>query len=259
MRVRILRTICTVIARTMLRARQRRPLSFLALYGAVFIRFEVGVRTLPQLEQELGPLWPRAVALSAIVMACLLAVGLYSSRQRVQLSGILARLMVALLASSCAMVAFFYAVPSLRLGRGVAALAVTLVLCGVVASRLIFARVADEEIFKRRVLVYGAGSAATAIARLRRANDRHGFTLAGFVKPPGEPPAVPTERVLEAGGDLRSLCGRLGVTEIVVAMDDRRRAFPDPRACLTAVWRVSTSPSSSLSSSAKPGACASTC
>jgi sugar transferase (PEP-CTERM system associated) len=205
-------------------------LSFLALYAAVFIRFDVGVRTLPQLEQELGlgALWPRAVALSAIVMACLLAVGLYSSRQRVQLSGILARLLVALLASSCAMVALFYAVPSLRLGRGVAALAVTLVLCGVVASRLIFARVADEEIFKRRVLVYGAGSTATAIARLRRANDRHGFTLAGFVQPPGEPPAVPAERVLDAGGDLRSLCGRLGVTEIVVAMDDRRRGFPIP-------------------------------
>ena len=180
-------------------------LSFLALYAAVFIRFEVGVRTLPLLEREqLGPLWPRGVAFSAIVMACLLAVGLYSSRQRVQLSGILARLMVALLVSSCAMVALFYVVPSLRLGRGVAALAVTLVLCGVVASRLIFARVADEEIFKRRVLVYGAGTAATAIARLRRAADRHGFTLAGFVQPPSEPCAVPTERVLDAEGDLCS-------------------------------------------------------
>jgi sugar transferase (PEP-CTERM system associated) len=202
-------------------------LSFLALYAAVFLRFEVGVRTLPLLERELGPLWPRGVAFSAIVMACLLAVGLYSSRQRVQLSGILARLMVALLASSCAMVALFYAVPSLRLGRGVAALAVTLVLCGVVASRLIFARVADQEIFKRRVLVYGVGHVASAIARLRRST-RHAFALAGFVQPPGEERVVPPEEVLDSEGDLCRLCDRIGITEVVVAMDDRRRGFPIP-------------------------------
>jgi sugar transferase (PEP-CTERM system associated) len=203
-------------------------LSFLALYAAVFIRFDVGFHTLPLLERELGPLWPRGVAFSAIVMACLLAVGLYSSRQRVQLSGILARLLVAVLVSAGAIAALFYVVPSLRLLRGVPALAVILVLCSVLASRLIFARVADEEIFKRRVLVYGAGSTATAVARLRRSTDRHGFALAGFVQPPGEQCAVAPERVLDAAGGLSSLCGRLRVTEIVVAMDDRRRGFPLP-------------------------------
>ena len=203
-------------------------LAFLALYAAASIRFDVGMGELPELEQQYGPLWPRGVAFSVIVVGCLLAFGLYNSRQRVQFSGILARVVVALVVSACATAALFYVVPSLHLGRGVAGLAVLLVLCGVMVSRLAFARVADEEIFKRRVLVYGAGSTATAVARLRRSSDRAGFALAGFVQPPGEPCAVAPERVLDAAGGLSNLCGRLGVTEIVVAMDDRRRGFPLP-------------------------------
>jgi len=203
-------------------------LAFLALYAAASIRFDVGMHELPELERQYGPLWPRGVAFSAIVIGCLLAFGLYNSRQRVRLSGTLARLLVALIVSSSATAALFYVVPSLRLGRGVAGLAVLLMLCAAVVSRLLFARVADEDIFKRRVLVFGAGSAASTIAALRRSSDRHGFSLAGFVQPPAEERVVAAERVLDSSDDLCALCDRLGITEVVVAMDDRRRGFPIP-------------------------------
>jgi sugar transferase (PEP-CTERM system associated) len=201
-------------------------LSFLALYAALRIRFPS--YTLDALGQEFGPLWPRSFAFSAIVVTCLLAFGLYNSRQRTQLSGILARLLLALLVSSCTVAALFYILPTNHPFRGVAAIAVGLSVCGVLASRAVFARVADEEIFKRSVLVYGSGHAASAIARLRRSADRHGFALAGFVQPPGEERVVPSERVLESAGDLCALCERLGITEVVVAMDDRRCGFPIP-------------------------------
>jgi sugar transferase (PEP-CTERM system associated) len=133
-----------------------------------------------------------------------------------------------LLVSSCAIAALFYVMPSLHLLRGVAALAVILALGAVVGSRLIFARVADEEIFKRRVLVYGAGSSAYALATLRLSTDRHGFELAGFVRAPGEERVIAAERMLDDSGDLSALCERYGITEVVVAMDDRRRGFPIP-------------------------------
>ena len=48
----------------------------------------------------------------------------------------------------------------------------------------------------------------------------------GLVADPGEEPAVPTGRLLDPAGDLRELCERLNVSEVVVAMDDRRRGFP---------------------------------
>src|ERR1700674_2160057 len=174
--------------------------AFLALYAAVLIRSQTPISHLPNLEQELGPLWPRGLAFSLIVAVCLLAFGLYSSRQRAQLGGIFVRLVAALVVASGAIAAVFYLIPSLHLWRGVAALAVFGTGCAVLASRLVFARVIDQEIFKKRVLVYGAGAAAAAVANLRRSADRRGFFLTGFVRPPGEDQAVPVERLLDAAG-----------------------------------------------------------
>src|SRR6266446_9413619 len=128
-------------------------LAFLALYAAVLIRFQAPIKHLSSLEQELGPLWPRGLLFSVIVAVCLLAFGLYSSRQRAQLGGIFVRLVAALAVASGAIAAVFYLIPSLQLWRGVSALAVFGTGCGVLISRLVFARVADQEIFKKRVLV----------------------------------------------------------------------------------------------------------
>src|SRR2546429_4198687 len=201
-------------------------LAFLAVYAAVLLRFQTRFSHLSNLERELGPLRPRGLVFSAIVGVCLLAFGLYSSRRRAQVGGIFLRLAVALVVPSCAIAAVFYLIPSLHLWRGVAALAVLGTGCAVLISRLVFARAVDQEIFKRRVLVYGAGAAAASVANLRRSADRRGFLLTGFVCPPDEDPEVPAERLLDASGGLRELCERLNVSEVVVAMDDRRRGFP---------------------------------
>ena len=198
----------------------------IALYAAVCIRFTTPLSHLPLLENEIGPVWPRAVTYSVIVLVCLMAFGLYSARQRAQLSGVMVRVVAALLIASAVLAAVFYLVPALKLWRGVEALAVLLTGCGVVLSRIIFARAVDQDIFKRRVLVYGAGASAAAVARLRRSSDRRGFQLVGFVAADGEARGVPAERVLDDGADLRGLCEKLNVTEVVVAMDDRRRGFP---------------------------------
>jgi sugar transferase (PEP-CTERM system associated) len=84
----------------------------------------------------------------------------------------------------------------------------------------------DEEVFKRRVLVYGAGQSAAAIAGLRRRADRRGFHLAGFVPANAQERAVTLDRIEPVGKSLVQLCRELEVTEVVVAMDDRRSGFP---------------------------------
>jgi len=203
-------------------------LAFVALYAAVCIRFQIGVGELHALEHTFGPLWPRGAAFSAIVVTCLLAFGLYSSRQRAQLTGIFVRVVAALVVASCTIAAVFYLVKMLQVGRGITALAVTLTGAALLVSRVVFGRAVDDDIFKRRVVVYGAGAAAAAVAALRRSTDRRGFLLAGFIQPPGETRAVPENRLLDYEGDLSALCERLGITEVVVAMDDRRVGFPLP-------------------------------
>ncbi|MGH8133610.1 MAG: TIGR03013 family XrtA/PEP-CTERM system glycosyltransferase [Steroidobacteraceae bacterium] len=199
---------------------------FAAVYVAVVARFHGDFSSLGSLEGFHGALWPRALLFSLVMVTCLLAFGLYSARQRAQLSGILLRVAVALLTGFCITGTILYLVPALWLGRGVVFLAAIGALCGTSASRLIFSRVVDEDVFKRRVLVYGAGASAAAIANLRRRSDRRGFVLVGFVPAPGEERAVPADRIVDAAGGLVSLCEHLEVGEVVVAMDDRRQGFP---------------------------------
>src|SRR5690606_31740859 len=47
--------------------------------------------------------------------------------------------------------------------------------------RLFFVRSIDENVFRRKTLVYGAGAQAEAITGLRRRADRRGFQLVGTV------------------------------------------------------------------------------
>ncbi|HEY8510118.1 MAG TPA: TIGR03013 family XrtA/PEP-CTERM system glycosyltransferase [Steroidobacteraceae bacterium] len=172
--------------------------------------------------------WPRALLFSGVMITSLLAFGLYSSRQRARALGLTVRIVLAVGAGILVTSIVFSLIPQLSTGSGVLMGAGAGAFGGLIISRLAFSQFVDENIFKRRVLVYGAGRNAAAIANLRRRADRRGFTLVGFVQPEGEQRAVSAERMLDASGGLSQLCEKLDVDEVVVAMDDRRRGFPIP-------------------------------
>jgi sugar transferase (PEP-CTERM system associated) len=197
---------------------------FFALLAAAWMRFR---SPFVDIEETYGPLWPRALLFSAVMVTSMLAFGLYSGRQRARAFGILVRVVAAALVCLAATVVFFYLIPNLYIGRGVLAFAVVGAVAGVVVSRVVMTRVVGDETFKRRVLVYGSGRSASTIANLRRRTDRRGFTVVGFVQAPNEPRVVADDRMLKVGdGGLRELCERYGIEEVVVAMEDRRRGFP---------------------------------
>jgi sugar transferase (PEP-CTERM system associated) len=199
-------------------------LFFAVLIGAALVYFKAD---LASLQFPSGALWPRALLFSVVMVVSLLAVGLYSARQRARASGILARLIVAVIAGVVVTAALSHFVPSLRIEDGVLGFAALGSTGALVASRLVFSQIADENLFKRRVLVYGTGKNASSISNLRRRADRRGFVLAGFVQPEGEGCVIAPQMVLDpAGGHLSELCNERDVDEVVVAMDDRRRGFP---------------------------------
>jgi sugar transferase (PEP-CTERM system associated) len=199
-------------------------LFFTVLIGAALVYFRVD---LASLQFGSGALWPRALLFSVVMVVSLLAVGLYSSRQRARFSGILARVLVAVGAGVVVTAGLSYFFPSLRIDEGVLGYAGVGAAVALLASRLAFSQLADENLLKRRVLVYGTGKNSAAISNLRRRADRRGFVLAGFVRPEGESCIIAAQMVLDAaGGDLANLCALHDVDEVVVAMDDRRRGFP---------------------------------
>jgi sugar transferase (PEP-CTERM system associated) len=197
-----------------------------AFYGAIMARFGLGIDGLTDIARGYGSLWPRAVLFSGVMVICLLAFGLYSARQRAQVVGLAIRAGAALAAAVSLMAAVLYILPGVWIDRGVVAIAAAGAIPCAGLLRLLFYRVIDEDLFKRRVLVYGAGSRAAAIARLRRRTDRRGFVVVGFIQSPGDESTLPANQLLDMEPGMVVLCRSNRVDEVVVAMDDRRRGFP---------------------------------
>jgi sugar transferase (PEP-CTERM system associated) len=196
---------------------------FCGLLAARFLRFHWNPDAI---DYDQGSIWARGLLFAGATFACTMAFGLYSERQRARTVGILIRVVASVAAGVAITAVGFYLIPHLWIGRAVLLIAGLLVIALMLILRLGFSRLVDHTTFKRRVLVYGAGQRAKPIAGLRRSSDQRGFVLVGFVRPPGAELALPLERLVCGDGKLLDLCERHEVDEVVVAMDERREAFP---------------------------------
>ena len=198
-----------------------------ALYAAIFIRFAGSSATFAAFEASRGAFWPRALFISVVFILALAALGLYQLRQRARFTAVFVRLVIAMAVAQIALALIFYAAPGLDVGRGVIGLTGAFALTGLAITRFAFLRAVDEEFFKRRVLVWGAGARARAIGkRLRRRTDQRGFRIMGYVRAPGDGGDVPKGPMYRANTGLVRLALRNRIEEIVIAMDDRRKGFP---------------------------------
>jgi sugar transferase (PEP-CTERM system associated) len=197
---------------------------FFAPYAGVLLGLDAHTQEVGGL---FGPLFSRGALFAVVMFVCMAAMGLYNARQRSRLAGLLARVAASVLTGALLIAVVFYLFPQLQIGRGALMLSTALAFGGVVLVRAIWDTLVDEDLFKRRVLVYGAGRRAGSIARLRRRSDRRGFMIVGYLPAAGDAPSeIPETDKVRTRNDLLSLCVEQRVDEIVVAMDDRRQQFP---------------------------------
>jgi sugar transferase (PEP-CTERM system associated) len=174
----------------------------------------------------LGRLLPTAVLFSALTLASLVAVGLYATRQRTGLAGILVRIIAAVGNATAFSALAYYFIPVMRIERSVLLVTAALAVGACFLIRLLFERIVDEDLFKRRVLVYGAGQRARSLLELRRRADSRGFKIIGFMPTEGDQLGAPHDKLVERPADLYFWAAEHNLDEIVIAMDDRRRGFP---------------------------------
>jgi sugar transferase (PEP-CTERM system associated) len=197
---------------------------FGAPYAAASIWFSA---PLAVADAKFEALWPHGLSFSIAMTVGLLSTGLYSARQRAGFPGIFLRILASAAGSYVVLAVLFFSVPHLFMEGGLLRLTVTIGVLGCTGVRTIASRFLDGPIFKRRVIVYGAGTRAASISRLRRRTDQRGFSIAGYIPGPADDVCVPPMQVLVPGGDnLLRLCREKKIDDIVVAMDDRRKQFP---------------------------------
>jgi len=209
---------------------------WLALLDAVLfvLAFYSGTYLLTLLQPQLTsftaltPEIPSRAAIYAVVsIISLSAMGLYEPRMREGRSGVLIRTLGGFGATTLLMGIIFFLLPDFSIWRGAIMVTIGLSFTVNLASRAAFTNLADLDQFKRRVLVYGSGSAASTItSAMRRKTDRQGFTIVGFVRVDGEESRVTGERIINLRQSLAEYAQQTEIDQIVVALDNKRDQTP---------------------------------
>ena len=176
-------------------------------------------------ESALTP-WVQSAVLGALVLVSMVSMGLMSRRLRDGLSGVALRVILSVVAGST-LGALFLGLTLVHSLPFVQAMLFGLIcVLSLLLVRSIANRIIDDSLFKRTVLVYGAGNNAARIHQLRRRSDQRGFEVVGYIQPQAEDRVIPQERIIAPDCPLSELAKSREIDEIVVAMDDRRQRFP---------------------------------
>ncbi len=211
----------------------RTPLLLLALaeatvlYSALYVAALVCYGTVDSCTEILGPLAPRAALFASVVLVSLVAMGLYQFHQRFWFREAILRVVVGLTLGSVAVAVLFLVFPSIQLSREIASIAFGYSLAMLLAIRFYFIRTVDENLFRRRTMIYGAGERAARLLDLRRRADRRGFRIIGKMAAPGDAIVGDRSEVLITNGkSVTDYALEREADEIVIAMDERRGNLP---------------------------------
>src|SRR5690606_1299239 len=173
-----------------------------------------------------GALALQAALFAAIAMGGLLSVGLYRPRQHVAFNETLVRIATALALAAIVNTTLYYLLPAVAVPPKVQAYALILSAVALIGLRMAFYTFAGIERFKRNVLVFGRGEAAAALAKLCAEQGERSFRIVGYISVHGEKPNAACTPVLECDRSLLEIARANDIDEIVVALDNRRKAVP---------------------------------
>jgi sugar transferase (PEP-CTERM system associated) len=211
----------------------RTPLLLLAvveasvLFSALYVAAVITCGSVANCELLNGPLAPKALLMTSLVLVSLVCMGLYQFHQRIWYREAVLRVFVGVSAGFVVAASIYQLVPQFNVegNAGKIAFAYSLVL--LLGVRYYFVRTVDENVFRRRTLIYGAGETAASLMDLRRRADRRGFRVVGKVAAPGDTIVGDRSEVLMTNGkNIVDIAVEKYADEIVIAMDEKRGNLP---------------------------------
>ncbi|MCA1661042.1 MAG: TIGR03013 family PEP-CTERM/XrtA system glycosyltransferase [Novosphingobium sp.] len=181
-----------------------------------------------QIGMELGHFttrWFQLGSFALLIQLAMVAVGVYGPDALRSMRYAAARLLVAVSIGIIALSAFYFLVPATTLWRSNLFYAMLAAIALLFANRLLLGSLLGAAAFRRRVLVLGAGERAERL-RLLGERPEAGFAIVGFVGMSDSRPVV--EEAIPRGvlKNLARHVENLGVSEVVLALEERRNALP---------------------------------
>lgn len=200
-------------------------LDFLLLMGAAetgwLLRAEQIGMDSGAIAQRIGPLLSFAIALQLAMVA----VGVYGAEALQSLKFALARLLVAVSLGVIFLSIVAFILPGITLWRSNSLYAMILAIVFLITMRLLLGATLDNAIFKRRVLVLGAGKRALRIADLGQRRESSFVVVSHIDMHEGTAHIADAIR-RDSIASLAELVVQEEISEVVLALDERRNALP---------------------------------
>jgi sugar transferase (PEP-CTERM system associated) len=168
--------------------------------------------------------WPIA-GFSVMMLTAMTAVGVYGAESVRSIRFALARLLVAISLGVIALVLIDFAFGGHNFWRSTLLYSMICALALLVANRIVVGGILGTTAFRRRVLVLGAGPRAQRLRELGDARDS-GFVIVGFIGMDDKTKVVEEAIARSAIHNLKRYVENLGVSEVVLALEERRGALP---------------------------------
>jgi sugar transferase (PEP-CTERM system associated) len=168
---------------------------------------------------------PNLLAFAGVLQIAMVAVGVYAPEALHSLRFAIARLIVAVALGIILLSLVFFVLPPVSFWRSSLLYAMWFALAAMILVRIALRGTLGSERFKRRLLVLGAGARAQRIEALG-ARQGANFRVVGFVGMNDGPPAIAAAVNRDAIANLPDHLLRLGASEVVLALEERRNALP---------------------------------
>jgi sugar transferase (PEP-CTERM system associated) len=195
-----------------------------AFLAAVFLRFEQSFDKMLAYEY----VGAKTVVNALLLQLCLYYGGLYEEWPPKRPIESTLRLAQVFVAGLVLLLAVYYAVPPLKVGRGILALFLPLAFVGVASLRGLQRWLEEEDALAETVLILGTGVTAQQVAREMARRRPRVMRLQGFLSDDADDVGKKIESAPVVGlmSELGLIVPRYPVDRIVVALDDRRGTMP---------------------------------
>ncbi|MFN6936695.1 MAG: TIGR03013 family XrtA/PEP-CTERM system glycosyltransferase [Tsuneonella sp.] len=168
---------------------------------------------------------PQMLSFVASLELAMIAVGVYGADALQSNRVATARLLVAVSLGTIFLSVIFFLVPALTFWRSNLLYAMLAAFVALFALRLLLGKTLGSQVFKRRVVVLGAGPRAERLKVLSK-KPGSGFVVVGYVSMSEANRVIPEAIARDAIYNLADHVVLLNASEVVLALEERRNALP---------------------------------
>lgn len=168
---------------------------------------------------------PQMLSFALSLQIAMIAVGVYGadSLQSIRVSA--ARLLIAVSLGTIFLSVIFFLVPAITFWRSNLLYAMVASLVALFMLRILLGKTLGGQVFKRRIVVLGAGPRAERLKLLSR-KPGSGFVVVGYVAMSEPHRVIPEAIARDAIYNLADHVVLLNASEVVLALEERRNALP---------------------------------